>query len=117
VIIGVRVTTSKRQTEKLAVRFRPAALRTSRSGKNFNHREQWLDARFRWLATNFGMDVLGFAIVSNHFHLILRNLPDVVAKKSLDAGCACVRSARTRRASQRNRVTKGFAPSPGYRRG
>ena len=49
------------------------------SGKNFDHRKQWLEARFRWLAANFGIDVLGFAILSNHFHLVMRNRPDVVA--------------------------------------
>jgi hypothetical protein len=27
----------------------------------------------------FGIDVLGFAVQSNHFHVILRNRPDVVA--------------------------------------
>jgi REP element-mobilizing transposase RayT len=54
------------------------------SGKNFDHRKQWLEARFRWLAANFGMDVLDFAILSNHFHLILRNRPDVVATWSAE---------------------------------
>ena len=49
------------------------------SGKNFDHRKQWLEARFHWLAANFGIDVLGFAILSNHFHLVMRNRPDVVA--------------------------------------
>ena len=28
---------------------------------------------------NFGIDLLSFAILSNHFHLILRSRPDVVA--------------------------------------
>lgn len=46
------------------------------SGKNFDHGKEWLQAR---LAGRFGIDVLGFAVMSNHLHVILRNRPDVVA--------------------------------------
>ena len=49
------------------------------SGKNFDHRKRWLETRFQFLAKHFGIDLLGFAILSNHFHLVLRNRPDVVA--------------------------------------
>jgi REP element-mobilizing transposase RayT len=49
------------------------------SGKDFGHRKQWLEDRFRFLAGVLGIDVLGFALMSNHFHIILRNRPDVVA--------------------------------------
>ena len=45
------------------------------SGKNFDHRKQWIEGSLR----HFGIDLLGFAILSNHFHLILRTRPDVVA--------------------------------------
>lgn len=34
------------------------------------------------LASVFGCDVLGYAIMSNHLHLILRTRPDVVAEWS-----------------------------------
>ena len=49
------------------------------TGRNFDHRKQWLEQRLAFLAGRFGIDVLGFAILSNHFHLVLRNRPDVVA--------------------------------------
>ncbi|MEQ8790972.1 MAG: hypothetical protein RIC55_32210, partial [Pirellulaceae bacterium] len=49
------------------------------SGRSFEHRKRWLEERLRFLAGCFGIDLLGFAILSNHFHLILRNRPDVVA--------------------------------------
>ena len=49
------------------------------TGANFNHRKAWLEQRLAFLAGQFGIDVLGFAILSNHFHLVLRNRPDVVA--------------------------------------
>ena len=34
------------------------------SGKNYEHRKRWLEERFRFLAGCFGIDVLGFAILS-----------------------------------------------------
>ena len=49
------------------------------TGKNYEHRKIWLEERLKFLAGQFGIDVLGFAILSNHFHLVLRNRPDVVA--------------------------------------
>ncbi len=48
------------------------------SGKNFDHRKVWVENRLRVLAASFGIDLLGFSILSNHFHLILRSRPDVV---------------------------------------
>jgi len=49
------------------------------TGKNFDHRKAWLEKRLEFLAGQFGIDILGFAILANHFHLVLRNRPDVVA--------------------------------------
>ena len=48
------------------------------SCKNFDHRKIWIEDRLRSLAASFGIDLLCFAIMSNHFHLILRSRPDVV---------------------------------------
>src|SRR6516162_8445937 len=48
------------------------------SGKNYEHRRQWMQDRIQFLAGQFGIDVLGFAVMSNHFHVIVRNRPDVV---------------------------------------
>lgn len=36
--------------------------------------------RLESLASVFGIDVLTYAVMSNHIHTILRNRPDVVAK-------------------------------------
>ena len=49
------------------------------TGKNFDHRKVWIEDLLNRSAANFGIDLLGFAIMSNHFHLILRSRPDVVA--------------------------------------
>ena len=50
-----------------------------RTGKNFDHRKRWMEILLERYAANFGIDLLGFAILSNQFHLILRSRPDVVA--------------------------------------
>jgi REP element-mobilizing transposase RayT len=48
------------------------------SGKNFDHRKTWIENELKRLAASMGIDLLGFACLSNHFHLILRSRPDVV---------------------------------------
>ena len=47
------------------------------TGKNFDHRKEWIRARLEHLAGQFGIEVLSFAVMSNHY-VILRNRPDVV---------------------------------------
>ena len=49
------------------------------SGKNFDHRKVWIEEQLKTQAANFGIDLLSMAILANHFHLILRSRPDVVA--------------------------------------
>ena len=49
------------------------------TGKNYDHRKVWIEEELKHLAANFGIDLLVFAILSNHFHLVLRSRPDVVA--------------------------------------
>ena len=49
------------------------------SGKNYDHRKVMIEMQLQRLAGAFGIDLLGFAIMSNHFHLILRSRPDVLA--------------------------------------
>jgi hypothetical protein len=48
------------------------------TGKNYDHRKQWIEDELQKLAGAMGIDLLGFSILSNHFHLILRSRPDVV---------------------------------------
>ncbi len=50
------------------------------SGKDFSYRREWIRRRLESLASVFGIDVLTYAVMSNHIHTILRNRPDVVAK-------------------------------------
>ncbi|TWT84268.1 hypothetical protein CA13_57440 [Planctomycetes bacterium CA13] len=49
------------------------------SGKNFDHRKVWIEKQLKQFAARLGIDLLGFVILSNHFHVMLRSRPDVVA--------------------------------------
>jgi REP element-mobilizing transposase RayT len=48
------------------------------SGKDFSHRKQWIRDRLEELAGIVGIDILGYAVMSNHLHVIARTRPDVV---------------------------------------
>ena len=42
------------------------------TGQNFDHRKQWLVDRITRLAAVFAIDICAYAIMSNHYHLVLR---------------------------------------------
>lgn len=48
------------------------------SGKDYGYRRQWIRRRMELLSAVFGIDLLSYAIMSNHMHLILRTRPDVI---------------------------------------
>ena len=50
------------------------------TGKNYDHRKSWMEHELEHLAKFFSIDLLCYAILSNHFHLVLRSRPDVVAQ-------------------------------------
>lgn len=52
------------------------------SGNDYSFRKEWIRRRLEALASVFAVDVLSYAILSNHMHQILRNRPDVVAEWS-----------------------------------
>ena len=41
------------------------------SGKNFNHRHQWLEDEMLRLAGVFALDICAYAVLSNHYHIVL----------------------------------------------
>ena len=49
------------------------------TGKNYDHRKVWIEEQLNRFAASFGIDLICFSILSNHFHLVLRSRPDVVA--------------------------------------
>ena len=48
------------------------------SGTDYSYRKEWIRQRIEKLASVFGLDILTYAIMSNHLHLVLRSRPDVV---------------------------------------
>ena len=50
------------------------------TGKNYNHRKRWIEGLLELYARYFGIDLLAYAILDNHLHLLLRTRPDVVER-------------------------------------
>ena len=48
------------------------------SGKNFDHRKDWVRDRLEFLTTVFGFEVFSYACLSNHVHVAGRTRPDLV---------------------------------------
>ena len=42
------------------------------SGKNYEHRKQWIIDKLHELTTIFAIDVCAYAVMSNHYHTVLR---------------------------------------------
>jgi hypothetical protein len=40
-------------------------------GRSFDHRKTWLVERIKFLAGVFAIDIAAYAVMSNHYHLVL----------------------------------------------
>jgi hypothetical protein len=52
--------------------------------QSYDHRRQWISDRLKELIGCFSTDCCGYAVISNHYHLVL--FVDHDAAKSLDSG-------------------------------
>jgi len=52
------------------------------TGKDYSHRREWIRSRMERLASVFGIDVLSYAILSNHLHIVARTRPDIICEWS-----------------------------------
>jgi len=46
------------------------------SGQNYEHRRQWVVDRLELLSSAFAIDLCSYAVMSNHYHLVLRLSPE-----------------------------------------
>ncbi len=62
------------------------------SGRNYQHRRQWVVDRIRLLSSLFAIDVCSYAVMSNHYHLVLKLCPDQLEnlddEQIMDRWCA-----------------------------
>ena len=49
------------------------------TNQDFSHRKSWIVDRLRHLAAVFAIEVCAYAIMANHYHIILRLRPDIIA--------------------------------------
>ena len=54
----------------------------TRTRRDFSHRKAWLVNRLRQLAGIFAIEVCAYAVMENHYHVILRTRPDISARWS-----------------------------------
>jgi hypothetical protein len=62
------------------------------SGQSYEHRRQWVVDRIRLLSSLFAIDVCAYAVLSNHYHLVLKLCPgqldDLTEDDIMDRWCA-----------------------------
>ena len=49
----------------------------SLSKKSFEHRRRWIKERLTFLTEVFAIEVISYAVMSNHLHCLIKNRPDV----------------------------------------
>ena len=46
------------------------------SGRNYEHRRQWIISRIAFLSKLFAIEIVGYSIMANHYHLVVRLNPE-----------------------------------------
>ncbi|MCK7544633.1 transposase [Marinobacter bryozoorum] len=50
------------------------------TGRNYEHRRQWIEDRIRILSSLFSIDICSYAVMSNHYHLVAKLSPESAAE-------------------------------------
>ena len=48
------------------------------TGRSYEHRRGWIEERIRLLASVFAVDIAAYAVMANHYHLVIKLSPDDV---------------------------------------
>lgn len=54
------------------------------SGKSYEHRRQWVVDRIRLLSSLFAIDICAYAVMSNHYHIVVKLCPEQLGGISND---------------------------------
>ena len=79
------------------------------SGKDYSGRKDWIPLRLAVLRKTFLIDINAYAVMSNHYHLILSNRPDLVknlTKKEVGARWLLLHPTESMKAEKREIPTK-----------
>jgi hypothetical protein len=80
------------------------------SGHDYEHRKEWIRERLEELAAVFAIDICGYAVMSNHIHLVLRVRPDLAREWSFEYLTLLEWTGRQLRAGKRGTIPDQIAP-------
>lgn len=52
------------------------------TGQSYEHRRQWIEDRIRLLSSIFAIDIAAYAVMSNHYHIVVKICPEQTAQWS-----------------------------------
>jgi len=55
---------------------RRAFLCGTNNKQNYEHRRQWVEERIRLLSSLFAIDICAYAVMSNHYHMVIKCNPE-----------------------------------------
>jgi len=88
------------------------------TGKNFDHRRQWIEERIHFLADSFAVSIYSYAVMSNHTHIVLsvdpQSVSDWTDKQVADRWLRVFPGAMAQASSdeQKQRVRMGLLSTP-----